>query len=320
MDVATFCRRANVVIVAGKGGVGKTTVSAALGLCAARAGLEVLLVGLDDQRGLPELYGYDGPLTYDDVDLASNDRFGTRPGSIRARVITSEAALLEYLATHGLRKIAKRLVQSGTLDVIATAIPGIREVLVLGKLRQLESNRVADLIVVDAPATGHALTFLTSSSGLLDAARGGPLRSQAQSVVEMLSDGDRCSVMLVTIAEETPVNELIESAFQLEDEVGIKLGPVVVNACFPPGGNLGVDVATAAAEAGVQSSAELQVALARAAAYTLGRRTLEASQLERLTSALALPQVHLPLFFSATAGPHELGELASALERAIELL
>src|SRR5664280_874623 len=130
MDVATFCRRANVVIVAGKGGVGTTTITAALGVTAARAGLDVLLVGLDDQRGLPDLFGMNSSLTYDDTELGTRELLRGETGRVRGRVITSEAALLEYLATHGLARIAKRLVQTGTLDVISTAIPGIREVLV----------------------------------------------------------------------------------------------------------------------------------------------------------------------------------------------
>ena len=320
MDVATFCSRANVVIVAGKGGVGKTTITAALGLSAARAGLHVLLVGLDDQRGLAELFGLDSSLSYDDTDLGSEELLNNGGGSIRARVITSEAALLDYLSTHGLARIAKRLVQTGTLDVISTAIPGIREVLVLGKLKQLELAAVADLIIVDAPATGHALTFLTSSSGLLDAARGGPLRSQALQVVEMLSDGERCSVMLVTIPEETPINELVESAFQLEDEVGIKLGPVVVNACFPISEGLDIDVAATAAAAGQTISLEDASTIEAAAVYAHSRQLLERGQLKRLSTSLALEQLQLPLFFSSTAGLKELDELSTALSLAIEQL
>lgn len=320
MDVATFCKRANVVIVAGKGGVGKTTITAALGVTAARAGLDVLLVGLDDQRGLPDLFGLDSSLSYEDTDLGSSDLLRGEAGRVRGRLITSEAALLDYLRSHGLAKIAKRLVQTGTLDVIATAIPGIKEVLVLGKLKQLEQHGAADVIIVDAPATGHAMTFLTSSSGLLDAARGGPLRNQALQVVEMLSDGDRCSVMLVTIPEETPINELIESAYQLEDEVGIKLGPIVVNACFPTRGELEVDVQIAAAAAGQSVSESDAAVLTEAARYAVSRQRLEGDQLSRLGASLALDQLHLPLFFSASAGPNELDALSTALFQAIENL
>ena len=117
--------------------------------------------------------------------------------------------------------------------MVSTAIPGIRDVLVLGKIKQLERGEVADLIVVDAPATGHAITFLTSASGLVSAARGGPLRSQAQEVVELLGDPTRCRVILVTLPEEMPVSETIESAYTLEDRAGVQLGPVIVNACDP---------------------------------------------------------------------------------------
>ena len=132
-----------------------------------------------------------------------------------------------------MRRVAKRLVSTGVLDVVATAIPGIREILVLGKVKQLERSGVWDLIVLDAPAAGHAVTFLTSALGLMDAARGGPLRAQAQDVVEMLRDPARCQVMLVSLPEETPVNELVETAYRFEDLVGVALAPVVVNACYP---------------------------------------------------------------------------------------
>jgi anion-transporting ArsA/GET3 family ATPase len=320
MDVAEFCTQSNVVIVAGKGGVGKTTVTAALGLIAARAGLRVLLVGLDDQLGLPALFGQAVPLTYEAVPLSPGCTTGSTAGSLSGQVITSEAALLEYLAGHGLRRVAKRLVQTGTLDVIATAIPGIREVLVLGKLKQLELAGAADLIVVDAPATGHALTFLTSSSGVLDAARGGPLRSQAQAAVEMLSDGKRCSVMLVTVPEETPINELVESAYQLEDEVGIKLGPVVVNGCVASSPSLSLDPEAAALRDDVQVDQATLRVIKDAAAFTLNQVRLQQEQLARLAEALALPRLVLPSVFVASAGPTELVEIADALASAIEKL
>jgi anion-transporting ArsA/GET3 family ATPase len=320
MDVAEFCTQSNVVVVAGKGGVGKTTVTAALGLIAARAGLRVLLVGLDDQLGLPALFGQADPLAYEPVPLESDFLPGTTTGSLFGQVITSEAALLEYLAGHGLRRVAKRLVQTGTLDVIATAIPGIREVLVLGKLKQLELAGAADLIVVDAPATGHALTFLTSSSGVLDAARGGPLRGQAQAVVEMLSDGNRCSVMLVTVPEETPINELVESAYQLEDEVGIKLGPVVVNGCLPTSPSLSVDPETAALQDGLQVDRATLDGIEEAATFTLNQARLQQDQLARLADALALPKLVLPSVFVASAGPTELRQIADALASAVEAL
>ena len=229
MDIAAFCRQSRVLVVAGKGGVGKTTITAALARMAARAGLDVLVVELEGKTGVPTAFGGRAP----SATRVPADRPGRRrppggatgaeardgtpptttPGSVRARRITPDDALLEYLADHGMGRISKRLVSSGALDVVATAIPGIRDILVLGKIKQLERGREADLILVDAPATGHAMTFLSSAQGLLDAARSGPVRAQAADVVELLSDPERCQVALVTLPEEMPVNEVVEAAY-----------------------------------------------------------------------------------------------------------
>ena len=168
------------------------------------------------------------------------------PGTVRARTITPDDALLEYLADHGLRRISKRLMSSGIIDMVAGAIPGIRDILVLGKVKQIERSGIADLVLVDAPATGHTMTFLSSAGGLLDAARGGPIRAQAADVVALLSDPARCQVALVTLPEEMPVNEVVEAAYQLEDRVGIALGPVIVNGCYPAVAGLDTPAAEAA--------------------------------------------------------------------------
>ena len=83
-----------------------------------------------------------------------------------------------------MKRISKRLASSGALDVVATAVPGMKDILVLGKVKSIEESRAADLVIVDAPAAGHAVTFLLSARGLLDAVRVGPIRKQAQDVVE----------------------------------------------------------------------------------------------------------------------------------------
>ncbi|MDQ1521509.1 MAG: hypothetical protein QOI55_2582, partial [Actinomycetota bacterium] len=207
MEVAQFCSTSHVVIVAGKGGVGKTTVTATLALVASRAGLRVLIVEVEGKSGLPTMFGAPA-LDYDECELAPN---------IAARFLTPDAALVDYLVHHGMRRISKRLAQSGALDVVATAVPGMKDILVLGKVKSLAEARLFDLILVDSPAAGHAITFLLSARGLLDAVRVGPVRKQAHDVVELLSDPARCQVLLVTIPEETPVNELIDTAFAIED-------------------------------------------------------------------------------------------------------
>ncbi len=309
MDVAGFFGQSHLLLVVGKGGVGKTTVTAALARLAAGVGIDTLVVALDDSGGLPGLLGHDNAFEYDEVRLGEN---------LRARTLTSDAALLEYLDDHGMKRVSRRLLASGAIDVIATAIPGIREVLVLGKLKQLERDRKAELILLDAPATGHAVTFLTSSIGLVDAARGGPLRSQAEDVVAMLRDPVRCQVLLVTIPEETPVNELIETAYRVEDDIGVALGPVVVNACYPVLDRLDTDPAEAARVAGVPVPSEAVLAdLAGAAHFRRSRQELQAEQLGRLASELPLPQLRLPYLFGAEVGPGGVAELARALREQI---
>src|SRR6202034_3561621 len=146
----------------------------------------------------------------------------------------------------------------------------------------LEREGVADLIVVDAPATGHAITFLTSAAGLVNAARGGPLRIQAQDVVDLLSDPARCRVILVTLPEELPVSETIESAYTLEDKAGVQLGPVIVNACDPDPVGLERPAAEVAAAAGLRLDAGHVVALEEARRFRLARHAVSAEQVERL--------------------------------------
>jgi anion-transporting ArsA/GET3 family ATPase len=188
---------------------------------------------------------------------------------------------------------------------------------VLGKVKSLEKSRDADLIVLDAPAAGHAVTFLTSARGLLDAVRVGPVRTQAEEVLEMLTDPARCQVLLVTLPEETPVNEAVETAARLRERVGIHLGGIVVNGLYPP-------------VAGLESAPELldgdgvpadeAEALLAAATFRRARQDLQHEQLRRLAENLDLPQLHLPFLFSPELGPAEIDELAAALGKAVGAL
>ncbi len=315
MDVAAFCTESRVLVVAGKGGVGKTTVAATVSRMAAEAGLSVLLVELEGRAGLGAAFGVPGPLGYKESSLLA-----TAGGGVRGRRITPDDALLEYLADHGLKRVSKRLVSSGVVDVVATAIPGIRDVLVLGKVKQLERDRVADLLVVDAPATGHAVTFLTSPAGLLDAARSGPVRAQAADVVELLHDPSRCGVLLVTLPEEMPVSETVEAAYLLEDKAGVRLGPVIVNCWDEPPVGLGASAAEAADEAGVPLPADEVGALEAARAFRLRRHELAAAQVERLGRELPLPQLRIPALAAPAIGPDELGLLVAALGEQVAAL
>jgi anion-transporting ArsA/GET3 family ATPase len=314
MDLERFCATSRVVIVAGKGGVGKTTVTAALATAAARTGMSVLIVEVEGKSGLAACFG-EAPLTYEEAEL--------RPG-VRARTLTPDDALLEYLDDHGMRRISRRLSRSGALDVVATAVPGMRDILVLGKVKQLERAGVADLIIIDAPAAGHAVSFLLSARGLLDAVKVGPIQRQAADVVEMLSDPSRCQVLLVTLPEETPVNELVDTAYAVEDRAGVALGPIVVNGFVPPLTDDEVpgfdDVRADARAAGVTLDERELDALARAAKFRAGLARRHAEQCIRLAERLPLPQLRLPFFFTADVGAREVEILADELTYGIAAL
>lgn len=302
MDPQQFFAASRLVIVAGKGGVGKTTVTAALALAAARRGFDALIVDVEGKSALASMFAA-SELSYDETQLLQ-----LQQSTVRGRRITPDAALAEYLRDHGLRRVLNRLVRTGALDVVATAAPGIEDILVLGKVKQLERAEGAGLIVLDAPAAGHAIKFLESAIGLLDAVSVGPIRTQAAEVAEMLRDPTRCSVMLVTLAEETPVNELAETAFALEDRVGVKLGPVVANAVYPVIKGLDVD----------PGPIEDADALRGAAAFRRARQQLQAEQIARLAALLPLPIIQLPFLFRSEIDLGSLHLLADALCRGIE--
>ena len=321
MDPGAFCAQTRLLIVAGKGGVGKTTVSAALAQMAARRGLTSLIIEVEGKSGLGSAFGHTDPLTYRQVVLAAG---GGPDGAadVLARTLTPDDALLEYLEDHGMRRISRRLAASGALDVVATAAPGIKDILVLGKVKQLERASAAglegsaDWLVLDAPAAGHAVTFLMSAGALMDAVTVGPIRTQASEVIDLLADPTRCQVMLVTLPEETPVNEVVETAFRLEDRVGVHLAPIVVNGLYPSS-SLAPDPSAAAEAADVRLTRSEVDALKAAADFREHRRGLQEEQLSRLAQALPLPQLHLPFLFTTDIGPAEVDTLAAVLAREI---
>ncbi|HUQ62927.1 MAG TPA: ArsA-related P-loop ATPase [Acidimicrobiales bacterium] len=318
MDPRGFCRQTRLVIVAGKGGVGKTTVSAAMARMASRLGLSCLIVEVEGRSSLAATFGLADQVGYDEQVLApASEADGT--GEIRARTLTPDRALIEYLEDHGLGRTSRRLVRSGALDVVSTGAPGIKDILVLGKVKQLESMAAADLIVLDTPAAGHAVTFLMSARGLLDAVNVGPIQTQAADVLELLTDASRCQVMLVTLPEETPVNEVVETAFALEERVGADLGPVVVNGLYPALG-LDADPAELARAESVELAPKDAEALRRAADFRTRRHGLQEEQVLRLAEALPLPQLRLPAIFAADLGRPELDKLADAMLAAVEAL
>ncbi len=283
MSLEALLERSNLIIVAGKGGVGKTVLATAMTLAARR-------------RGRPVVH----------VDLEG------RPHPVAEtwhRTILPDEALAEWLGDHGMGAVARRLTRSGSMEVIAGATPGIRELLVLAKVKQLVRDGGPDqLVVLDAPASGHAVALLGSARALASSVASGPIRTQAEDVTHLLEDHERTQLVLVTLAAETPVTETIETAYALEDRVGIRLGPVVVNGVlerlpFPDG--------VPAPVPGI--AADDRRALLAAGADRRTRQEAQAAEIARLGAELPLPQVLLPrLLDVALDGPH-LEQLAGIL-------
>ena len=181
MDPAQFFTASRLVIVAGKGGVGKTTVTASLARAAARSGLSSLIVEVEGKSGLASMYGSPA-FSYDEVTLAETDeRAGT--AAVRARTLTPDEALIEYLEDSGMGRISKRLLTSGALDMVATAIPGISDILVLGKIKQMERAKLADLLIVDGDVIAD-ISILKKREAFITVMQGGVKKAG------QLRDGD----------------------------------------------------------------------------------------------------------------------------------
>jgi anion-transporting ArsA/GET3 family ATPase len=320
-----------ILIVAGKGGVGKTTVAAALALAAARRGRKVCVAEVDRKGTLARLLG--GAETgYEPVELTAG---------VWGVNIVPEDALAEYLEVqYHMRRISRAFTSTQFLDYIATAAPGLKDILVLGKIWYLEKGRSTgtkhefDTIVVDAPAAGHMLTFLSAPMGLSDAVRVGPIRRQASWLMEMLQDPARTRVHLVTIPEEMPVAETLETAEQLRDRIGVDCGPVIANAVYDElftedeltivqtmmdTGNLD-DIYKCAEDVGLRLDLEDVNAMLSYARFLTARRAIQARHLKALKRGMADPVVELPFLFSAGLELPDIENLTDRIEEAVEAL
>ncbi len=297
-----------MAVVAGKGGVGSSTVAAAYALAAAREGADVLFVAVDGRPGMGPLLG--------GRELDSSDRILRRikgAGQVRGRTIPADQAFGDYLELRGVGGILRRAASAASLPMIAAATPGLEHLLVLGKIKELERERAADLIIVDAPPAGHAASFLRSATGLSEVVQSGPVRDQSVEVDAMLRDPARCRAMIVTLPEETPVTEALELAAELSGDIGLALLPAVVNACWPDRAGLARSPAMAARAQNVTLSASAKRALASSTDFGRERLERQRHQISRLGSELDVPLLTLPRLATPRLTLHHLGELADAL-------
>jgi anion-transporting ArsA/GET3 family ATPase len=215
-------------VVTGKGGTGKTTVAAALGLALASRGRRVLLCEVEGRQGIASMFDVP-PLPYDERRIA----LGPDHGELYALAIDPEAALLEYLAMfYRLGRAGKALDRFGVIDFATTIAPGLRDVLLTGKV--YEATRLSrkkaptyDAVVLDAPPTGRIGRFLNVNTDLAGIAKVGPVRGQADSIMRLLRS-QQTRIHLVTTLEEMPIQETVDGVVQLAS-IGLHVGVVIVN-------------------------------------------------------------------------------------------
>jgi anion-transporting ArsA/GET3 family ATPase len=219
---------ARLHVVTGKGGTGKTTVAAAMALALAEEGKRVLLVEVEGRQGLAQLFDVP-PLPYVERRIAH----GPGGGEVYALAVDAEAALLEYLDMYyHLGRAGKALEKVGAIDFVTTIAPGLRDVLLTGKVyeatrRKAHGKLAYDAVVLDAPPTGRIAPFLNVNHEVAGLAKVGPIRNQADAIMGMLRS-DVTRIHLVTLLEEMPVQETLDAFGQLE-ALDLRIGSIVVN-------------------------------------------------------------------------------------------
>jgi anion-transporting ArsA/GET3 family ATPase len=226
-------REARLHVVTGKGGTGKTTVAAALAMALADGGRRTLLVEVEGRQAIAQLFDVPA-LPYEERHLA------TAPGGgeVVGLAIDPELALLEYLEMfYNLKRAARLLRRMGAIDFATTLAPGVRDVLLTGKVKETTTRTdkagrfIYNAVVLDAPPTGRIRQFLDATTEVANLTKAGPINRQSVGVLELLHS-TRTAVHLVTLLEEMPVQETVDAAADLVAN-GFHLGAVIVNRARP---------------------------------------------------------------------------------------
>jgi anion-transporting ArsA/GET3 family ATPase len=220
-------------VVSGKGGTGKTTVAAALALALAANGGSVLLVETEGRQGIAQIFDT-APLPYEERRVA----VARGGGEVKALAIDVEEALLDYLDMfYNLRRAGRALRKMGAIDFATAIAPGLRDVLLTGKIKEAVTRRhdgrpVYDAVVVDAPPTGRITRFLGVTGEMAQLAKSGPIKTQSDGVMAVLRS-PQTAVHLVTLLEDMPVQETTDAIEELT-KAQLPVGSVIVNMATEP--------------------------------------------------------------------------------------
>jgi anion-transporting ArsA/GET3 family ATPase len=297
-----------LVFVTGKGGVGKSTVSIALGLAAARAGKRTIVCEVSSQENASRVF-HKGAVGFNEVRVAEN---------LWAISIDPDESMREYLLLQlKVRAMRDLLMRSRIFNYLAAATPGLKELVTIGKVwelaqpqRKVKKAREYDLVIVDAPATGHGVGFLQTPRTFAGIARVGPMHSQATELDRYITDHATTGVAIVALPEEMPVNESASLEEALTDEVGIAVDRVYMNAMYPER----FDAEEAAKlERVLELTEGPPRAAVRAAVSQYRRSQTQREQLGRLESMARSPVRTLPFIFKPRLDVDSLERLAAAL-------
>ena len=293
------------MIVTGKGGVGKSTVALALALAAARRGKRTILCEVSAQEHLSRVF-HRAEVGFHEVEMAEN---------LWAISIDPDESLREYVLLQlKVKAMRDLLFKSRIFTYLAAATPGLKELVTIGKIwelaledRKVKQGRNYDLVIVDAPATGHGVGFLQTPRTFANLARVGPIRQQAEILDKFIRNRKRTGMAVVALPEEMPVNETAKLERDLASEVGVQVSRIFCNGLYPE--RFGEEEAGALIELAAEHEGAVRVAC-RAALSESRRARAEREQLARLEELTEAPVTTLPFLFEPELGVEEIGVLA----------
>jgi anion-transporting ArsA/GET3 family ATPase len=297
-----------LVFVTGKGGVGKTTVAVALGLRAAAAGKRTIVCEVSAQENASRFFDHSA-VGFHEVEMEEN---------LWSISIDPDESMREYVLLQlKVRAMRDMLFRSRNFNYLAAATPGLKELVTIGKIwelaqldRKVKEGRKYDLVIVDAPATGHGIGFLQTPRTFAAIARVGPIHSQAQELDRLITDQEHTGTAIVALPEEMPVNESAALEHDLRTEVGVAVDRVYMNGLYPE--RFSKEEAERLATLAEGENGSIRAA-ARAALSERSRARSQRAQLARLRRRVEAPVKTLPFLFEPELDVEAARQLAERL-------
>jgi anion-transporting ArsA/GET3 family ATPase len=302
-----------LVIVTGKGGVGKSTVALALALAAARSGKRTILCEVAAQEHLSKVF-HRAEVGFHEVEMADN---------LWGISIDPDESMREYVLLQlKVKAMRDLLFRSRIFTYLAAATPGLKELVTIGKIwelalddRKVRKGHRYDLVIVDAPATGHGVGFLQTPRTFAGVARVGPMYQQAKTLDAFVTDPKRTGVAIVAIPEEMPVNETAALERDLTEEVGVEVDRIFLNGLYPERFHAGeVERLEEVIGANGNANGDAPVrAACRSAVRQARRGSAQREQLARLEQLTRAPVTTLPFLFDPELGVEQIADLSEAV-------